>query len=157
MSVITEEGNLFALMCLVLKDSIERLNPKFRINVLAVAESVFDDAHAQNPLEYAMWAKNADPAADPNFYMQAYQHPDGEWGKFMDLQMDTRGPQKVAELIDAAATELDISKRSAYYSELQKLLYDDPMWLIGAQRGVVMAHRDWLKDLRCNHCGQDQV
>ncbi|MDE0208482.1 MAG: ABC transporter substrate-binding protein, partial [Boseongicola sp.] len=74
-SVITEEGNLFALMCLVLKDSIERLNPKFRINVLAVAESVFDDAHAQNPLEYAMWAKNADPAADPNFYMQAYQHP----------------------------------------------------------------------------------
>ena len=51
-SVITEEGNLFALMCLVLKDSIERLNPNFRINVLAVAESVFDDAHAQNPLEY---------------------------------------------------------------------------------------------------------
>ena len=30
-SVITEEGNLFALMCLVLKDSIERLNPNFRI------------------------------------------------------------------------------------------------------------------------------
>ncbi len=144
-SVITEEGNLFALMCLVLKDSIERLNPKFRINVLAVAESVFDDAHAQNPLEYAMWAKNADPAADPNFYMQAYQHPDGEWGEVHGFANGYKSPQKVAELIDAAATELDISKRSAYYSELQKLLYDDPMWLIGAQEGVVMAHRDWLK------------
>ena len=144
-SVITEEGNLFALMCLVLKDSIERLNPKFRINVLAVAESVFDDAHAQNPLEYAMWAKNADPAADPNFYMQAYQHPDGEWGEVHGFANGYKNPQKVAELIDAAATELDISKRSAYYSELQKLLYDDPMWLIGAQEGVVMAHRDWLK------------
>ena len=144
-SVITEEGNLFALMCLVLKDSIERLNPKFRINVLAVAESVFDDAHAQNPLEYAMWAKNADPAADPNFYMQAYQHPDGEWGEVHGFANGYKNPQKVAELIDAAATELDVSKRSAYYSELQKLLYDDPMWLIGAQEGVVMAHRDWLK------------
>ena len=144
-SVITEEGNLFALMCLVLKDSIERLNPNFRINVLAVAESVFDDAHAQNPLEYAMWAKNADPAADPNFYMQAYQHPDGEWGEVHGFANGYRDAAKVGELIDSAATELDPAKRSAIYRELQTILYDDPMWLIGAQEGVVMAHRDWLK------------
>ena len=144
-SVITEEGNLFALMCLVLKDSIERLNPKFRINVLAVAESVFDDAHAQNPLEYAMWAKNADPAADPNFYMQAYQHPDGEWGEVHGFANGYRDSEKVASLIDQAAVELDPAKRAALYSELQTLLYEDPMWLIGAQEGVVSAHRDWLK------------
>ncbi len=144
-SVITEEGNLFALMCLVLKDSIERLNPNFRINVLAVAESVFDDAHAQNPLEYAMWAKNADPAADPNFYMQAYQHPDGEWGEVHGFANGYRDAAKVGKLIDSAATELDPAKRSAIYRELQTILYDDPMWLIGAQEGVVMAHRDWLK------------
>ena len=36
-SVITEEANLFADAALVLKDSLERLNPKFRVNVLAVA------------------------------------------------------------------------------------------------------------------------
>lgn len=144
-SVITEEGNIFALMCLVLKDSIEKLNPKFRINVLAVAESVFDDAHAQNPLEYAMWAKNADPAADPNFYMQAYQHPDGEWGEVHGFANGYKNAGKIAELIDAAATELDTTKRAAIYSELQTILYDDPMWLIGAQEGIVMAHRDWLK------------
>ena len=143
-SVITEEGNLFALMCLVLKDSIERLNPKFRINVLAVAESVFDDAHAQNPLEYAMWAKNADPAADPNFYMRAYQHPDGEWGEVHGFANGYRDSEKVASLIDQAAVELDPAKRAALYSELQAILYEDPMWLIGAQEGVVSAHRDWL-------------
>ena len=39
-SVITEEANLFADAALVLKDSIEGLNPNFRINVLAVAEAV---------------------------------------------------------------------------------------------------------------------
>ena len=144
-SVITEEGNLFALMCLVLKDSIEKLNPKFRINVLAVAEAVFDDAHAQNPLEYAMWAKNADPAADPNFYMQAYQHPDGEWGEVHGFANGYKDADKVAELIDAAAVELDTGKRAALYKELNEILYNDPMWLIGAQEGVVMAHRDWLK------------
>ena len=144
-SVITEEGNLFALMCLVLKDSIEKLNPKFRINVLAVAEAVFDDAHAQNPLEYAMWAKNADPAADPNFYMQAYQHPDGEWGEVHGFANGYKDADKVAELIDAAAVELNSDKRAALYKELNEILYNDPMWLIGAQEGVVMAHRDWLK------------
>lgn len=144
-SVITEEGNLFALMCLVLKDSIERLNPKFRINVLAVAESVFDDAHAQNPLEYAMWAKNADPAADPNFYLRAYIHPDGEWGEVHGFANGYRDPKKVAQLIDQAAVEIDLERRAALYSELQTMLYDDPMWLIAAQEGVVMAHRDWLK------------
>ena len=144
-SVITEEGNLFALMCLVLKDSIEKLNPKFRINVLAVAEAVFDDAHAQNPLEYAMWAKNADPAADPNFYMQAYQHPNGEWGEVHGFANGYKDADKVAELIDAAAVELNSDKRAALYKELNEILYNDPMWLIGAQEGVVMAHRDWLK------------
>ncbi|MDE0308201.1 MAG: ABC transporter substrate-binding protein [Albidovulum sp.] len=144
-SVITEEGNLFALMCLVLKDSIEKLNPKFRINVLAVAESVFDDAHSQNPLEYAMWAKNADPAADPDFYMQAYIHPDGEWGEVHGFSNGYRDGEAVASLIDQAAVELDPGKRAAIYSELQTLLYEDPMWLIAAQEGVVMAHRDWLK------------
>lgn len=144
-SVITEEGNLFALMCLVLKDSIERLNPKFRINVLAVAESVFDDAHASNPLEYAMWAKNADPAADPNFYMQAYAHPDGEWGEVHGFANGYKNPERIGSLIDQASVELDTEKRAALYSELQGILYEDPMWIIGAQEGVVMAHREWLK------------
>ncbi|MDG2404626.1 MAG: ABC transporter substrate-binding protein, partial [Paracoccaceae bacterium] len=144
-SVITEEGNLFALMCLVLKDSIERLNPKFRVNVLAVAESVFDDAHASNPLEYAMWAKNADPAADPNFYLNAYAHPDGDWGEVHGFASGYKDAELIGSLIDQAAVELDASKRAALYSEIQAVLYDDPMWIIGAQEGVVMAHRSWLK------------
>ncbi len=144
-SVITEEGNLFALMCLVLKDSIERLNPNMRINVLAVAESVFDDAHASNPIPYAMWAKNADPAADPNFYLQAYAHPEGEWGEVHGFGQGYKDADKVAELIDAAAVELDEGKRAEIYAEVQAMLYDDPMWLIGAQEGVVMAHRSWMK------------
>lgn len=144
-SVITEEGNLFALMCLVMKDSLEGLNPKFRVNVLAVAESVFDDAHAQDPLEYAMWAKNADPAADPNAYLQAYVHPDGEWGEVHGFANGYADPDAIGAMIDAAAVELDVTKRAEMYAEITKVLYDEPMWLIGAQEGVVAAHRDWVK------------
>ena len=144
-SVITEEGNLFALMSLVLKDSLAKINPKFNVNVMAVAETVFDNAHAQDPLEYAMWAKNADPAADPDAYMRAYVHPDGDWGQVHGFANGYKDPAKIAELIDAAAVELDVEKRAAIYSELQNLLYEDPMWLIGAQEGVVMAHRDWVQ------------
>jgi len=144
-SVITEEGNLFALMSLVLKDSLERLNPNFRVNVLAVAESVFDDAHASDPLEYAMWAKNADPAADPDAYFQVYAHPDGDWGTVHGFANGYTDPDRIASLIDQAALELDLETRAALYSELQTALYEEPMWIIGAQEGVVTAYRSWLQ------------
>ena len=78
-----------------MKDLLEKLNPKFRVNVLAVAESVFDEAHAQDPLEYAMWAKNADPAADPDAYLQSYAHPDGDWGQVHGFANGYRDPAKV--------------------------------------------------------------
>lgn len=144
-SVITEEGNLFALMSLVLKDSIESLNPKFKVNVLAVAESVFDDALVQEPLQYAMWAKNGDPAADPHAYFAAYIHPDGEWGTVHGMRNGYQNADKIAELIDQGSVELDVTKRAAIYAELQRLTFEDPMWVIGAQEGIVMAYRDYIK------------
>jgi peptide/nickel transport system substrate-binding protein len=145
-SVITEAGNLFALMGLVMKDSIEGLNPNFRINVLAVAESVFDDAHASDPVPYAMWIKNADPAADPDAFYTDYIHPDGPWGQVHGFRNGYRDADRLAELIDAGRVELDPDRRKEIYAELQRLAYEDPMWIIGAQEGVTMAHRDWVKN-----------
>jgi peptide/nickel transport system substrate-binding protein len=144
-SVITEEGNLFALMSLVLKDSIESLNPKFKINVLAVAEAVFDDALVQEPMQYAMWAKNGDPAADPHAYFAAYIHPDGDWGTVHGMRNGYQDADKIAGLIDQGALELDVTKRAAIYAELQRLTFEDPMWVIGAQEGIVMAYRDYVQ------------
>lgn len=150
LSVITEEANLFETAALVLKDSLEGLNPNFNIRVLAVAEAQFDEAHAANPLEYAMWVKNADPAADPNAYMQAYQHPDGEWGEVHGFASGYDDPERIASLIDDASTELDPAVREEMYSELQNLLYDDPMWIIAAQEGLVMAHGNWVEGFVMN-------
>jgi peptide/nickel transport system substrate-binding protein len=145
-SLITEEANLFAAAGLVLKDSLAELNPKFVVNVLAVAESVFDEAHASNPLPYAMWSKNADPAADPHAYLFAYQHPEGEWGQVHGFANGYKEPERVAELIDQGAVELDTAKRAEIYAELQRILYDDPMWIIAAQEGAAMGHRSWVQN-----------
>ncbi len=149
-SVITEAANLFETAALVLKDSIERLNPNFEIRVLAVAEAQFDDAHASDPVPYAMWVKNADPFADPHAFMQAYQHPDGEWGQVHGFAQGYRDPDRIASLIDQAKVEIDVPTREALYSELQGLLYEDPMWIIAAQEGVANAHREWVDGFTVN-------
>jgi peptide/nickel transport system substrate-binding protein len=141
-SVVAEEANLFEIAALVLKDSLERLNPNFQVRVVALAEAQFDEAHASDPMPYAMWVKNADPFADPDAYMQSYIHPDGEWGQVHGFAQGYEDPERISSLIDEAATELDEDRRAEIYSELQALLYEDPMWVIAAQEGIVNAHRD---------------
>ena len=149
-SVITEEANLFEVAALVLKDSLERLPCNITIRVLAVAEAQFDDAHAQDPIEYAMWVKNADPFADPHAYLSSYTHPDGEWGEIHGFRNGYQDPDRIAQLIDDAEVELDTDARAELYAEVQRLLYDDPMWVIAAQEGVVAAYRDWVQGWTSN-------
>ena len=62
-----------------------------------------------------------------------------------DLVTATRMRPRSAQLIDDAEVELDPAARAALYSELQTVLYDDPMWLLAGQEGVVAAYRDDLK------------
>lgn len=141
-TVIVESGSLFEIQSLILKDSVERLNPAMRINVMGVAEAVFDEAIVADPVTYPMWAKNGDPAADPIDYLTTYAHPDGEWGERHGFRNMYEDPDRIAELIDAVAVEVDAEARAAMLSELQTLLYEDPMWIIGAQEGAVTAYRD---------------
>jgi peptide/nickel transport system substrate-binding protein len=146
-TVVVESGSLFEIQCLILKDSIEAMNPDMRINVLGVAEAVFDEAIASETVNYAMWAKNGDPAADPIDYLMTYAHPDGEWGEihgFRDAYVD---PDQIANLIDQIAVELDRDTRAGLVGEVQSLLYADPMWIIGAQEGAVTAYRDDIENM----------
>ncbi len=145
-SVVTEEANLFEVAALVLKDSIDDLNnPNFEIIVAAVAEAVFDDAHASDPVPYAMWVKNADPFADPSAYLDSYALPDGEWGEIHDFRSGYQDPDRIQSLIDSARVELDPDARAVILAEVQRELFEDPMWLIAAQEGVVSARRDWVQ------------
>jgi peptide/nickel transport system substrate-binding protein len=146
-TVIVESGSLFEIQCLILKDSIESLNPDMRINVLGVAEAVFDESIASETVNYAMWAKNGDPAADPIDYLMTYVHPDGDWGEIHGFRDAYVNPDQIADLIDQIAVELDRDTRAGLISEAQSLLYADPMWIIGAQEGAVTAYRDGIENM----------
>ena len=144
-SAIVEDSATFSTLGLVLKDSLAKLNPKFRMNVLTVAESQFDEAHGADPFEYAMWIKNADPFRDPHFYFQTYWHPDGDWGERLGYRQGYRDPDKIADLIDRAGVSTDTAERTRLYAELMPLLHEDPMWVWAADERNVQVYRCWVK------------
>ena len=150
-SVIVESDNpTFGPIALVLKDSLEGLNPNFRINVLEVAEAQFDEAHAQSPFEYAMWVKNGDPFNDPHALMDHYHHPDGAWGETLGYRNGYENPDQIAALIDEAGFEADPERREELYHELLPLLHDDPMWIWAADEANIQIYRSWVQDFVYN-------
>jgi peptide/nickel transport system substrate-binding protein len=150
-SVLVESNNpTFLPVGLVLKDSLESLNPKFRINVLEVAEAQFDEAHGTTPFEYAMWIKNADAFAEPHFLMNTYFHPDGNWGKRLGYRNGYEDPDAIASLIDQASVESDFDKRADLYHQLLPLLHEDPMWIWAADEENIQIHQCWVEDFVYN-------
>jgi peptide/nickel transport system substrate-binding protein len=143
-SVLVEDNPAFEPIGLILKDSLEALNPRFRVNVLTVSESQFDEAHGASPFEFAMWIKNADPFVDPHFYMQTYMHPEGEWGERLGFANGYENPDQIASLIDGGLRTTDLEEREEIYGELLTLLYEDPMWIYPAQEANVQAYRSWV-------------
>jgi len=150
-SILVEEGNpTFTPVGLILKDSLEALNPNFRVNVLQVAETQFDEAHSQTPFEYAMWIKNADPFLDPHYFMDTYFHPDGEWGERLGFRNGYQDPDTIADLIDRAAASTDVAEREELYAQVLPLLYEDPMWIWAADESNLQIFQCWVEDFAYN-------
>jgi len=150
-SVLVEAGNpTFSPVGLILKDSLEALNPNFNVNVVEVAEAQFDEAHAQDPFEYPMWIKNGDPFRDPHQLMFTYFHPDGPWGQTLGYREGYEDPDQIAELIEEAGRSTDVEERERLYGELLRLLHDDPMWIWAADEANVQIYRDEVQDFVYN-------
>jgi peptide/nickel transport system substrate-binding protein len=144
-SVLVETNNpTFEAVGLILKDSLEGLNPEFRVNILTVPEARFDEAHSTVPFEYAMWIKNADLFTDPHQMMMTYFHPDGEWGETLGFSNGYQNPDEIATLIEQAGASTDIEEREALYSDLLTVLHEDPMWLWAADERNVQIHQCWV-------------
>ncbi len=150
MTVLAEEGGIFEVAGLVMRDSMAELNPAFDIRVLAVVEAQFDSAHAEDPFPYAMWIKNADPFADPAALFAAYVHPDGEWGSVHQFRNGYQDADLIASMVDDAAVELDTDTRVQIYQELTEILFEDPMWVLPGNERALMAHRDWVQNFQMN-------
>jgi len=150
-SILVQAGEPeFEGVALLMKDGMEKLNPLFRVNVVNQAETQFDENLGSDPVPYALWVKNADPGADPHQFFDPHQHPDGDWGEKHGLRDAYEDPDKIAELIDAGKATVDPDERFAIYAELQRLLYEDPMWVYAAQEGLAFPYRTWLEGFTVN-------
>ncbi|MDA9099599.1 ABC transporter substrate-binding protein [Aquiluna sp.] len=150
-SVLVQAGEPeFEGVGLLMKDGIELLNPKFRVNVVSQAETQFDDNLGADPVPFALWVKNADPGADPHQFFDPHQHPDGDWGSKHGMRDAYEDPDRIADLIDAGKATVDPADRLEIYSELQQLLYEDPMWVYAAQEGLAYPYRSWLEGFTVN-------
>jgi peptide/nickel transport system substrate-binding protein len=150
-SILVEQDNpTFTPVGLILKDQLEKMNPKFRVNVVQVAESQFDEAHGQTPFPYAMWIKNADPFTDPYQFMQTYHHPDGEWGARMGYRDGYRDPDALADVLDSAAVSTDPAQREQLYGQALQMIHEDPMWIWAADEKNVQIMQCWVKDFVYN-------
>jgi peptide/nickel transport system substrate-binding protein len=150
-SILVEEANpTFTPVGLILKDSLEKLNPKFRVNVVQVAESQFDEMHGEDPFPYAMWIKNADPFTDPYQFMQTYFHPDGEWGTKLGYRSGMKDPDALADVLDKAAVSTNVDEREQLYKQALQMIHDDPMWVWAADEKNVQIMQCWVKDFVYN-------
>ncbi len=150
-SVLVQAGEPeFEGVALLMKDGIEKLNPNFRVNVVNQAETQFDEALGADPVPYALWVKNADPGADPHQFFDPHQHPDGDWGSKHGMRDAYEDPDRIADLIDAGKATVNPDERFEIYAELQRLLYEDPMWVYAAQEGLAFPYRTWLEGFVVN-------
>ena len=150
-SVLVQAGEPeFEGVALLMKDGIEKLNPNFRVNVVNQAETQFDEALGADPVPYALWVKNADPGADPHQFFDPHQHPDGDWGSKHGMRDAYEDPDRIADLIDAGKATVNPDERFEIYAELQRLLYEDPMWVYAAHEGLAFPYRTWLEGFVVN-------
>ena len=150
-SVLVQAGEPeFEGVALLMKDGIEKLNPNFRVNVVNQAETQFDEALGADPVPYALWVKNADPGADPHQFFDPHQHPDGDWGSKHGMRDAYEDPDRIADLIAAGKATVNPDERFEIYAELQRLLYEDPMWVYAAQEGLAFPYRTWLEGFVVN-------
>jgi peptide/nickel transport system substrate-binding protein len=149
-SLIAEEDSVFTNQSLILKDGLEGLNPKFRVNVMALPESRFDELMAETPIPVGMWSWTTPEFRDPHSYFMDSAHPDGRWGTLAGLGEGYENPDEIAAMIEAANSELDLDARAALYAELQQRMYDEAPSILPAQENIVLAYRDWLTDVTAN-------
>jgi peptide/nickel transport system substrate-binding protein len=151
LSVLVESADLqFYRVGLILKDSLAKLNPAFVLNVIGVSGAIFDEAFTQDPYPYAMWIKNQDPYRDPHFIFSEMFSPDGPWGQHLGYRNGAQDPDTFVSLIEQAKVETDPQARYALYGQLQRMEFEDPMWLYVAQEENIEMTRCWLKGFSKN-------
>ncbi len=134
------EGNIGRqTLCQILKVNVEKLNPKFKIDIRPVQWSTYLDASQKKmlPMYTVGWA--ADYPDAHNFVFPMLH----SLGNYPD-QQGYKNPE-VDRLIEQAISETDTEIRKELYSTILALAYEDVPHLVILDTVDLMVKRSWLK------------
>ena len=126
-------------LCQILKVNVEKLNPKFKIDIRAVQWSTYLDAYKNKRLPMFTLGWGAD-FADAHSFVFPFLHSLGDF----PLQQSYSNPE-VDRLIEQAISETDPGKRNEVYSTILALAYEDVPHLVVLDTVDLMVKRSWVK------------
>jgi len=123
----------------VLKDNVESLNPKFKVEVIEVDWPTYLRAmvRSQLPLYIIGWLADF---PDPHNFVHPFMHSNGAfsaWQGYSNPHVD--------ELIENGISETDPTARKNIYYELQRIYYEDVPSVIIDQPLGRHWERDWVQ------------
>jgi peptide/nickel transport system substrate-binding protein len=133
----------------ILKANIERLNPKFKVNVNAIAFSELLKLADASKLAVTIGGWLADYPDSDNFIRTFYHSQDGAFKgrlNYKDDQMD--------KIIDQANSTLDNAKRAALYKLAGRRAYDQAPIILTPIATGFLTYRDNVKGVEENYNGQ---
>lgn len=126
-------------VCQILKRNIEKLNPKFKIDVRAVEWPTFLDNYKSSKLPIFVMGWNAD-YPDPHNFAFPFLHSKGDYPltqKFKNPEFD--------RLVEEANATTNAAKRKEVYAKLQDLAFDEAPQLYIIDGVRYRTQRDWVK------------
>ncbi len=130
----------------LLKANIERLNPKFKVNVNAIAFSELLKLADASKLAITIGGWLADYPDSDNFIRTFYHSQDGAFKgrlNYKDDQMD--------KIIDQANSTLDNAKRAALYKLVGRRAYDQAPFILTPIATGFLTYRDNVKGVEENY------
>lgn len=123
----------------MLKRNVEKLNPKFKIDVRGVMWASFLEKTTARQMP--MWVRGwvADYADAHNFYF-AFMHGDGRYA----FSQGYKNP-KAEKLVSQAVAETNPEKRVKLYKQLHRIAYEDAMQIYTIHPTGLWAMRDRVK------------
>ncbi|MBP5616383.1 MAG: ABC transporter substrate-binding protein [Elusimicrobiaceae bacterium] len=137
-------GEMRQIASEILKRNVEKLNPKFHIDLRGVTWPAFLEKTAKRQMP--MWARGwvADYADAHNFYFP-FLHSQGRYA----LSQGYKNPQ-VDQLVEKAVSETNQAKRNRLYRELHNLAHEDAMQLYTVHPTGLWAMRSNVKGFTDN-------
>ncbi len=123
----------------ILKTEIEKLNPKFKVNIRGILWSTYLAQYAQGkmPIVNARWGLDF---ADPHNAVHPFLHSQGNYAKVQGYN----NPRADA-LIAKAWKEVDKQKRRGFYRQLQAIAHEDLPSIFTLDTYNFQVKRAWVK------------